>query len=727
MAAGQAASGFHTGSGNWEYLSVTVTPNFDDGGATTFIAVGIRGETNATSAWVDGVQLELKGYATTFCDGDQPGCEFEGAAHDSESMRSAQARSGGRVYDLRTDFSLDIGGISGAGMPPITQHLDDFALIPGGEVQSYKEHSRVLVLTGLLEGTSIANYHSLRQDLIDILSPSSVPENQEIVLRYTGAAVDKEISVRYEGGLEMTLSARDCSDERVAIRFLAEDPFWYEIGNTATGMDTRDTDTLRYITARLRTTGQWDDTGLTANPDGGVPAVYAIKVGPDGRVYVGGDFTGWDSVVGDDYCVYYDPTDGGWHSLGGAGVIDAAVRCIEIGPEGDVYIGGAFTTCGVANTLLVARYDVSAGAFVAVGVPSSVLGAPVVYAMAWDKVGDLLVGGHFTDFAGVAAADYFAKWDVSASAWVAVGIAGDGTGDVHAIAVDSKNYYAIGGAFLNWGGDANADAMAVWDGADWAANSAGIALSSTVLAMAMTPDDQLYLGGLFQNLGDIYGDYIALWNGTGFEPLGTGMGNQVNELVLGPDGVLYAGGTFTTAGGMNTYRIAKWNGSSWANLDLGLPTATGVGALNVGPADPVIAQNYDIWVGYTASAVGAMAGDTTITNNGTENARPTIRIDRSGGTWARLMSIRNETTGKELLFDYEIQDGESLYIYLEHGNQRIESSFWGKRMDALLPNSDFGTFGLQPGANLITAFVNVTGAPTMTTYALWRDTYASCD
>ena len=55
------------------------------------------------------------------------------------------------------------------------------------------------------------------------------------------------------------------------------------------------------------------------------------------------------------------------------------------------------------------------------------------------------------------------------------------------------------------------------------------------------------------------------------------------------------------------------------------------------------------------------------------------------------------------------------------------SSFYGSRLDAIISNSDFSDFVLQPGDNTVTAFVDVAGAPTVTAYMVWRDGYWSVD
>ena len=53
--------------------------------------------------YLDGIQVEQKDIYTTYCDGTQPGCGWNGAEHAATSSRSAMSRAGGRIMDLQDD------------------------------------------------------------------------------------------------------------------------------------------------------------------------------------------------------------------------------------------------------------------------------------------------------------------------------------------------------------------------------------------------------------------------------------------------------------------------------------------------------------------------------------------------------------------------------------------------------------------------------------------------
>ncbi len=191
-----------------------------------------------------------------------------------------------------------------------------------------------------------------------------------------------------------------------------------------------------------------------------------------------------------------------------------------------------------------------------------------VYALAVSG-SDLYVGGDFSNAAGIAEADYVARWN--GSAWSALGSNGAGNGAlsyiVDALAVSGSDLY-VGGDFTNAAGIAEADYVARWNGSAWSAlgsNGAGDgALNGSVNALAVSGSD-LYVGGGFANAAGIAeADYVARWNGSAWSALGSnGAGNgalndSVHALaVSGSD--LYVGGEFSNAAGIaEADYVARW-------------------------------------------------------------------------------------------------------------------------------------------------------------------------
>jgi hypothetical protein len=710
----------------WQRLDLVFTP--DAGDLTGQIQIRESG-TNSTVGrfvYMDAAQAEQQSEVTTYCDGNQSGCEWLGAKDASESQRSALSRAGGFIKDLKTDYYFGVINVIGPGMPAVTDSVDRYATLPGGQLNSVKTEPRVFTLVGVFKdesGTVECDINEMRQALVEELAHDKYPKTdlgwQPVILRYTRADVTKEIEVFYEAGLDANINfVEGYQFERASIRFIAPDPFWYAIGENSTALDTGDSATMRIVSGRLRSTGQWDALGPPAAPGAAVyNTPYAIHWANATSVFFGGDFTAFDNDVNQDYITEWDGSAWGPLTTGTNNI----VLGITDGPDGTIYVAGQFTLAGgVANTARIAAWDGTAWSALATGFANG-----RARALVWGPDGYLYAGGSFT-VAGGSAGDRIARWDGTSWANVAGGFA---DGEVFSLVFGPDGILYAGGTFTTGGGSA-ADYLAKWDSVAAAWTAVGGTETGNVFTIDFDRAGNLYIGGNFVNWDGIAdADYIALWNGTAWEAMG---GNPpdaaVQKIAIAPDDTLYASGLFSNIGGLtNVEKLARWNGTSWSRADVNVPGTPVIYGLDFSDADPVILQNYDVYIGYNSTGTTTYAGSATIDYAGTTSARPVITINRSGGTSALLSTIRNETTGKELLFDYNLDDGETLTIDLDPASGNIESSFSGIREDAILANSDRGTFTLQVGTNQITVFIETAGSPTITAFLTHKTTYKSFD
>jgi hypothetical protein len=711
---------------NWNLYGVFIPAA--EASTSTHLYILQRGE-GGSGRYMDGFQVEAHDHWTTYTDGDQPGSGWNGAAHVSTSTRSARSRAGGRVRDLADDYSFYVTEHSGTGVGAQRISLNEYALLPGGELNAVKSQARVWTLTGDFIADSEEDLHAKRQALLAVLDPSAY-DAQPVLVRYTGSEVEKEIAAIYESGLEISglpvyygPYRRDATSsewqedyvfsERAAVRFLSPSPYWLEIGESAQNLDPYDTATVRTVSARFKSTGQWDDLG-PPNAAGTYAEVHAFA--EDGTyVYVGGNFQNFDNIANADYIVRWHKVNRTWSALGTG--VDNLVSALALGPDGTLYAGGTFANAGGMAVNYIARWDGAAWSAIGGGMNNA------VQALAIGRDGTLYAGGNFNT-AGGAAATYIAQWD--GVAWSAVGGGMDLT--VYALVIGLDGTLYAGGSFTTAGGG-GANRVALWDGSAWSALGTG--LNNIVRGLAIGPDNVLYAGGSFTTAGGNSANYVAKWNGSDWSALGSGMNTTVHCLAVGADNMLYAGGFFSTAGGITlTDRVAKWNGSSWAHLDLDLPSTPTVYALHTGPSDPVIKSNYDVWIGFDLSGTASFAGTADADNPGTAPAYPSIIVSRTGGEEATIETVRNETLGLVLLFNYDLLDGESLTVDLTPTQKSITSNYFGTRPDAILANSDFGSWQLAPGTNQVTCFVNYTQSlypAEITAYLQWRDAFLSLD
>ena len=112
----------------------------------------------------------------------------------------------------------------------------------------------------------------------------------------------------------------------------------------------------------------------------------------------------------------------------------------------------------------------------------------------------------------------------------------------------------VGGGFNSADGNESIRKIAAWDGQTWSAMGSGMSggtPSSTVRALVVWDPDEsgpepgsLYAGGEFTVADGHIVNRIARWNGSIWQPLGSGMDSHVYCMTI-YDGELIVGGNFT--------------------------------------------------------------------------------------------------------------------------------------------------------------------------------------
>jgi hypothetical protein len=288
--------------------------------------------------------------------------------------------------------------------------------------------------------------------------------------------------------------------------------------------------------------------------------------------------------------------------------------------------------------------------------------AGTVDASAWTLVSDL-AAGEPPRFAPVA--DRRVKRAAAPiGSWSHLGSNGHGNGaldfDVLALAVSGTDLY-VGGRFKNAAGLAKADYIARWNGSTWSALGAngagGGALDEEVLALAVSGND-LYVGGVFVTVAGLAGaDYIARWDGSAWSAAGSDRGEgalngDVSALAVS-GGDLYVGGGFSDAGGIPTAdHIAKWSPSGSRQPD---------GRIRLGAGASIGNDVYDT-SGTGQSRTGSAAQGATITfgisvqNDGSAVDSLTVKATgiAAGGYSVRYFRGTTDITAAVVAGMYEI-------------------------------------------------------------------------
>ncbi|GAA2725654.1 hypothetical protein [Cellulomonas aerilata] len=109
-------------------------------------------------------------------------------------------------------------------------------------------------------------------------------------------------------------------------------------------------------------------------------------------------------------------------------------------------------------------------------------------------------------------------------------------------------------------------------GGRWLPRLASPVVGPTVLATAVAGERVVVGGDFTYGTAGMANDTfarIALWDGTGWQALGSGLDGPVRAVALAGDAV-YAGGDFTTAGGVPAARLARWDGTAWSAVGGGI-------------------------------------------------------------------------------------------------------------------------------------------------------------
>ena len=144
---------------------------------------------------------------------------------------------------------------------------------------------------------------------------------------------------------------------------------------------------------------------------------------------------------------------------------------------------------------------------------------------------------------------------------------GGANDDVREVIFDDYGNMYAGGSFTQIGGIV-ANTIAMFDGTNWHTVGTGVGANGQIMAIAVNGTD-VYVGGEFTEIDGVEANYIAKWDGVQWSAVGTGANSWIYTLDFDDAGNLYAGGNFTTINGVSANYIARWNGTNWSSLNYG--------------------------------------------------------------------------------------------------------------------------------------------------------------
>lgn len=198
------------------------------------------------------------------------------------------------------------------------------------------------------------------------------------------------------------------------------------------------------------------------------------------------------------------------------------------------------------------KWDTTSSTLTSIGLVSDLSSPLAEQIIAMCVMGtDLYVTGVFDEIDGNAI-NMMAKYDSLTDTWTAWGTGGSGSAVLDLLTVGS-NIYACG-SFTSLGG-VSASRVAVWNGSTWAALDTGLDFTAFALAQYGT---SILAGGGFTG-------HISEWNGVSWATFGGGVTGTVYDIAVFLSDV-YVVGNFTDIGNY----IAKYSGGFWYPLLGGL-------------------------------------------------------------------------------------------------------------------------------------------------------------
>lgn len=699
----------------WYWFELTVTPP----AAQPLI---VRTRDTRSSSWTevlfDGLMVERKAYATTYCDGDQDGCTWATREHFSQSSRSATTRLGGRVRTFRELGVHTVRTIAGAGLPVVTNNATPYAVLDGSDFGGTTIPSQAITMVCVLDSVSVAAFHTLRALLISTLFWRRNEEPMLLRYRPAGGTRTLQLRVRYEGGLELTETT--AASEFVPLRLIAHDPSWEDLYETAVSLETFKAHSSSKPLARRLPDGTWDALGTVSGDS--ITGIKLIAVAPNGTIYVHGTFTSIGGVAANNIAYY----DGEWHAMGTGATADS-INSIAFGLNGDVWVGGNFTSIGGVALNYVAKW--SAGAWSGLtGAGLNTINA-VVRAVAVRPIdGALLIGGDFT-----APYPRLAIQDVD-GVNISEGT-GPNSGGIYGITFLPNSDAILVGSFTAFTTPSMTSNYAakflsfIPSGSTTAWRTFGLAstgASNLLNGVAVSKTGVVYASGNISTLGRIglyYNDGSGWQASAGVST--TVISSAVTHLgvVMGPDdrpyylmsqsmvydraspesvSQPYVWPTVSSTNVLFFQNVVRFNGSGASlPLSMGFVTTTAVGTNKAYVQALAFDRNGEPIVGSPQSlAAFRYAEPLSIT----VRTRTPVRV-LATGTNCEFTAIINHSSGKEILFKKaDLPAAGTLKIDTQHGKESVLIGNAINGNSRVTAESTLATFWLEQGQNMIAAF-----------------------
>ncbi|SDA89029.1 delta-60 repeat domain-containing protein, partial [Algoriphagus alkaliphilus] len=472
------------------------------------------------------------------------------------------------IARINVDGSLDTSFNPGTGASSTVQSMvpqPDGKILIGGQFNSYNGTGRNYIARINADGSLDTSFNPGTGANGTVLSMVLQPDGKILIggnfTSYNGTTRNYIARINADGSLDTSFNPGTGANFTVWSMVLQPDGKIL-IGGDFTGYN----GTTRNYIARINADGSLD---TSFNPGTGANfTVWSMVLQPDGKILIGGDFTGYNGTTRN-YIARIN-ADGSLDTSFNPGTgANSTVRSIVLQPDGKIIIGGQFTSYNGASISRIARINADGsldGSF------NPGLGANgFVRSMVLQPDGKILIGGDFSSYNGTSRSR-IARINADGSL---DGSFNPGTGANNMLLImvlqpDGK--ILIGGFFTSYNGIvSNRIARLNSEGSLDNSFNSGIGANGTVWAMALQLDGKILIGGDFTTYNGININRIARLNDEGsldtsFNPA-QGPNGQIQSILTQTDGKVLIGGFF------NGYNFTNRNNFGRLNLDGGIDTS----------------------------------------------------------------------------------------------------------------------------------------------------------
>ena len=271
------------------------------------------------------------------------------------------------------------------------------------------------------------------------------------------------------------------------------------------------------------------------------------------------------------------------------------VYALAVQPDGKILVAGSFSTlggggAGTTTRIGLGRLDANGSLDSFNPGASKTFGAPIVYTMALQEDGKIVVGGYFNGLGGgtgTTMRNFIGRINGDGSLDTLFNPGANSISGVTALALQADGKIVVGGSFTGLGGGTGATnrqniGRLHADGSLDTGFNPGA--EAQVLTLAVQTDGKILAGGYFQLLGGgSERRYLGRLSADGvidatFNP---GAGNVVNALAVQADGTVVAAGVFGTVGGGTGLATPRNRIARFTNTGTAIQTLTLTGGGSV--------------------------------------------------------------------------------------------------------------------------------------------------